>query len=485
MPGGRNSAARTTPDSSPDLVVAELGSALFSSFAREDQRRKGVEYLSGLLRAGGRKSIRNIAQAVGGQATEQYLHHFISDSTWCWGPVRRALAEYVRRVAEPDAWVVRPMLIPKAGKHSVGVDRRFCPELGQTLNAQQAMGVWAVSDDVTIPVDWRLHLSQAWVRDPGRRSRAAIPDWARAETEGECAVEAFLGMDARPDFPDRPLVLDARGMDVHAAVARLHPTTPLLMRISGTQGFTVLDPAVARRGAEPLPARQIMGMARETRKPVAGRWPLLAATVRVGVPGLGGRAGDAVRVGGGQAGQSGLPGHGERVETTGHTGQLDSPGYGTRIGVTGQAGQSGWLIRGARVGAADQVNGLTSRIGAVSRARVGELVLLGVGSAGQPWPGELWLSNQPDVDVATLLRTSRFLDRVDHDFARFGDRVGLRDFTGRSFAGWHRHTTLASAAHAVLALADSAHRGGRPSRTDEPVAADYHYPLADELPPAQ
>lgn len=410
MPGGRNSAARTTPHFSRDLVVAELGSALFASFVREDQRRKGVEYLDGLLRAGGRKSIRNIAQAVGGQATEQYLHHFISDSTWCWRPVRRALAEHVGGVAEPDAWVVRPMLIPKAGKHSVGVARRFCADLGQTVNAQQAMGVWAASDEITVPVDWRLHLSQAWVQDPGRRRRAAIPDWARAETEVECAIEAFLGADARLDFPDRPLVMDARGMDVHAVVARLHPGNPLLLRISGTQLFTVLDPAASRRGTDPLPARQIIGMARETRKPVAGRWPLLAATVRVGVPGQPGRAGD--------------------------------------------------------------------------------LVLLGVGSAGQSWPAELWLSNQLDADTATLLHTSRFIDRVDHDFARFGDRVGLRDFTGRSFAGWHRHATLASAAHAVLALAETAYRGGWPHWTDELAtvdpARDFRFPLAaGEFPPAQ
>ncbi|MFD0205435.1 MULTISPECIES: IS701 family transposase [Saccharothrix] len=409
MPGGRNSAARTTPDFSRDLVVAGLGSALFASFVREDQRRKGVEYLDGLLRAGGRKSIRNIAQAVGGQATEQYLHHFISDSTWCWRPVRRALAEHVSGVAEPDAWVVRPMLIPKAGKHSVGVARRFCPDLGQTVNAQQAMGVWAASDEITVPVDWRLHLSQAWVQDPGRRRRAAIPDWVRAETEVECAVEAFLNADARLDFPDRPLVMDTRGMDVHAVVARLHPASPLLLRISGTQLFTVLDPAASRRGADPLPARQIIGMARETRKPVAGRWPLLAATVRVGVPGQSGRAGD--------------------------------------------------------------------------------LVLLGVGSAGQSWPAELWLSNQPDADTATLLHTSRFIDRVDHDFARFGDRVGLRDFTGRSFAGWHRHATLASAAHAVLALAETAHRGGWTNWDDlstVDAARDFRFPLtAGELPPAR
>ncbi|MEV8440600.1 transposase [Actinosynnema sp. NPDC051121] len=447
MPGGRNSTARAVPDFPHDPVRDELGSALFASFAREDQRRKGFEYLNGLLRARGRKSIRNIAQAVGGQATEQYLHHFISDSTWCWGPVRRALAEHVLRVAEPEAWVVRPMLIPKAGKHSVGVARRFCPELGQTLNAQQAMGLWAASDELTVPVDWRLHLSQAWVQDQGRRSRAAIPEQVRAETDGECAVEAFLDADARSAFPDRPLVLDARGMDVHAAVARLHPATPLLVRISGTQRFTVLDPAASRRGAEPLPARQIIAMARESRKPVAGRWPLLAATVRVGVPGQGG--GNLVRV------------------ASGHGG---SAGGLTQVGLSGPAGRPVDPVRGAVIG------------------WVGDLVLLGVGSAGGSWPTELWLSNQPDADAATLLHTSRFLDRVDHDFARFGDRVGLRDFTGRSFAGWHRHTTLASAALAVLALSDSIHRGGWPGRPDEPATVDsrYHFArTADELPPAQ
>lgn len=38
--------------------------------------------------------------------------------------------------------------------------------------------------------------------------------------------------------------------------------------------------------------------------------------------------------------------------------------------------------------------------------------------------------------------------RVVHDGESLGDRVGLRDFEGRSFPGWHRHMTLASVAHA-------------------------------------
>jgi syndecan 1 len=42
---------------------------------------------------------------------------------------------------------------------------------------------------------------------------------------------------------------------------------------------------------------------------------------------------------------------------------------------------------------------------------------------------------------------------VDEDFDRIADQVGIRDYSGRSFDGWHRHVTLASAAHAVASVA--------------------------------
>jgi hypothetical protein len=59
--------------------------------------------------------------------------------------------------------------------------------------------------------------------------------------------------------------------------------------------------------------------------------------------------------------------------------------------------------------------------------------------------------------VRSLLRLTRLSARVEHDLAWQGRRVGLRDFEGRSFGGWHRHMTLASAAYAALLLG-----GGRP-----------------------
>ncbi|CAM5241870.1 hypothetical protein SALBM217S_05197 [Streptomyces griseoloalbus] len=70
---------------------------LFASLRRSDQRLRARQYLSGLLAAEGRKSIRNIAAFAGGTAAEQSLHHFISSSTWDWSPMREALTDRVMR----------------------------------------------------------------------------------------------------------------------------------------------------------------------------------------------------------------------------------------------------------------------------------------------------------------------------------------------------------------------------------------------------
>jgi hypothetical protein len=85
-----------------------------------------------------------------------------------------------------------------------------------------------------------------------------------------------------------------------------------------------------------------------------------------------------------------------------------------------------------------------------------ELLLLGIGAPGREWPAELWLTDLVNAQPAALLWLSRLIERVDRDCAGLGARVGIRDFTGRSFGGWHRHMTLASAAHAVAAVAAQA-----------------------------
>ncbi|MET9533366.1 transposase [Streptomyces sp. NPDC006649] len=382
-------------------VLTELCSVLFASLPRRDQRRRGVEYVRGLLAAEGRKSIRNMAALTGGATTEQGLHHFVSGSTWDWAEVRGRLAQYLARVALPSAWVVRPMIIPKAGEHSVGVDRRYFPAFGQVLNAQQAFGVWAASDRMSSPVNWRLHLSGAWLDDGQRRIRASIPEsLSPEETLGECAIEACRELVAGQGLPRLPVVLDAREAEAATTVRQLRTVgLPFLIRVSGTQLLTAADATPPARRSE-LPAHQIMGVARELRRqavwtdhgPEAVTRTSLVAALRVGLP-----------------------------------------------------------VRPSRFGSPEQA---ADRRG---------LLLLGEWRDSGRWPTGLWLTDLTDAQPGALLRLSKLIGRVDRDCAEIADQVGVRDYAGRSFGGWHRHITLASAAHAITAVAGSPERESRAS----------------------
>ncbi|GID91360.1 putative ISXo8 transposase [Amorphoplanes digitatis] len=80
------------------------------------------------------------------------------------------------------------------------------------------------------------------------------------------------------------------------------------------------------------------------------------------------------------------------------------------------------------------------------------LTLLGSGRPRRVWPEELHLTNLGDVHPATLLALSRLRRTAHRGAVETGRRVGLADFVGRSFGGWHRHVTLASAAYALLSV---------------------------------
>jgi len=357
---------RAVPPAGPrDQLLDEVCAAAFASLRRSDQRDKGWQYVRGLLGAQGRKSIRNIAAVSDGNGTQQGLHHFVTSSTWDWRAVRQALAGHLSARAPGGAWVVRPMLIPKVGEHSVGVTKRFVRDRGQVMNAQEAIGVWLTREDAGFPVNCRLHLPDRWLSDRRRRTRAAIPEALGVESLADCAVRAAA--EAAAGLPVRPVVLDAREGDALTVVRRLRDRRlPYLVRVSPALGLGL--------GGEQVAAYRIMT--------TMGR-------PRPGRQSVGGAA---------------------RVTTT-------------RVWLPGQGG------------AAD---------------------LFGFGVPDQPWRGQLWLTDV-DADVTERMRLCRLLSRTDEDDA-LADRVGLRDFSGRSYHGWHRHTTLASIACTVAALNERAER---------------------------
>lgn len=373
----------------PDDLLREISTSLFAPLARADQRKKGVEYVRGLLEVHGRKSIRNIASLIGGQATDQSLHHFISESTWDWVPVRQALARYLVPRLPVEAWVVRDTVIRKAGQHSVGVDRRFVPDEGRVLNAQHAIGVWAASGCRSSPVDWGLHLSPTWIDDRSLRSRASIPDSTEAETLSDWAVRLCFGMASEWGMPVRPVVLDARSLNLAMLFDRLgRRGIPLLARVDPTVPLLISDPALTgHRGSASLPADDVIRAASGSRQPAQWR----------------------------------------------------------------ESGRCG----GVRSGLIASVS-VRLPLGRTARLRAGggrRLALIGLSETGQQNPPQLWLTNLTSHHPTSLLTLFTLLERVRDDYREVAKNVGIEDYVGRSFGGWHRHMTLASAAHAIAVLA--------------------------------
>lgn len=88
------------------------------------------------------------------------------------------------------------------------------------------------------------------------------------------------------------------------------------------------------------------------------------------------------------------------------------------------------------------------------------LLLVGAWTEAALLPSEFWITNIGDRPLAQLFLLAKLTDRVSLDFAETCEPVGIRDFEGRSFRGWHHHATLASVAHAAKLL------GARPPIPD-------------------
>ncbi len=350
-------------------AVSELCQGFFDSLPRADQRRKAELYVRGLLTARGRKTMRNIAAHAGMPAGEQSLHHFISCSTWDWRPVRETLAAHLDSLLNLQAWVVKPMMIPKSGAHSVGVERRFDAESGHMVNGQQAFGAWAASEEVSVPVSWALHLPEE-------------------TTLAGCAAHAALDIAKTRSLRRLPVVVDAVDGGAEAIPGWLAAAeVPFMIEVAPSTALYVTDPQLPGAVGELVTAGRIMDAAGTLRRPVRYQ----------------DRADRSVRISFVAALQV------EQAENT----------AGARRRPTGRK----------------------------------PLLLVGEWSDARRRPERYWLTDLTNTPPALILRLGHLSRRIERGATDLSDRVGMRDFEGRSFQGWHRHVTLASAAQAAAALA--------------------------------
>lgn len=150
------------------------------AMGRVERRRWAPLYLHGLLSPIPRKNVEQIAACVAPEELQQ-LHHFVSASPWKIRPVQSVLYQRAQEIVGGDGAVlsIDDTSLVKQGKHSVGVTRQYCGELGKRANCQVLVSVTLERGGVPVPLALRLFLPESWAKDPERCEAAGIPERER------------------------------------------------------------------------------------------------------------------------------------------------------------------------------------------------------------------------------------------------------------------------------------------------------------------
>jgi hypothetical protein len=96
-----------------------------------------------LLLPGERKSVEPIAAVTAParvSAKHQSLLHFVANAPWSDERVLSRIQELTVPILEGsgaiEAWIIDDIGFPKKGRHSVGVARQYCGQLGKRDNCQ-------------------------------------------------------------------------------------------------------------------------------------------------------------------------------------------------------------------------------------------------------------------------------------------------------------------------------------------------------------
>jgi len=313
--------------------------------------------------------------------------------------VRAEVLPALERHGPVAYWIVDDSGFPKQGKHSVGVARQYCGQLGKQDNCQVAVSLSVANDHASLPIAYQLFLPEAWANDPPRRDKAGVPAAITFETKTVIA----LGQ-------------------LRQALAAGVPV-----------GIVLADPAYGdetdfRVGVSDLGLRYLLGVRSGTSVWAPGTGPLPPAPWS----GRGRRP-------------SRLRRDAEHQPVTLKALALSLPTHAWRS-VTWREGSNG---------------DLSSRFAAV-RVRPAHRDT----QRSEPWPEEWLLIEWPDGDAepakywfsnlsrrTTLKRLVRIAKArwwIERDYQELKQELGLGDFEGRNWRGFHHHASLCIAAYGFL-----------------------------------
>ena len=152
-------------------------------------------YCTGLMLPLSRKSVEPMAARIDPlrtSARHQSLHHFVAKSEWSDTAVMAGVRDWVVPVLGLDSgcyWIIDDTGFPKKGKHSVGVARQYCGQLGKQDNCQVAVSLSLASAQGSIPIAYRLYLPKDWAGDTARRKAGGVPEDIAFATKPDIALE--------------------------------------------------------------------------------------------------------------------------------------------------------------------------------------------------------------------------------------------------------------------------------------------------------
>src|SRR6185369_2645317 len=103
--------------------------------------------------------------------------------------VRELVLPAIERHGPIEAWIIDDTGFPKKGKHSVGVARQYCGQVGKQENCQVAVSLSIANHHASLPIAYRLYLPREWAEDPARRHKARVPDETEFKTKHQIALE--------------------------------------------------------------------------------------------------------------------------------------------------------------------------------------------------------------------------------------------------------------------------------------------------------
>jgi SRSO17 transposase len=363
-------------------------------------------YCAGLLLPGDRKSVEPMAarvQPARVQAAHQSMHHFVAKSEWSGDAVLAAVrARVLPIIAQRGpirALIIDDTGIPKKGKHSVGVARQYCGQLGKQDNCQVAVSLSAANDHASLPIAYRLYLPHEWCDDPARRRQAGIPDDMAFQTKPQIALDQLRDAVAAGINAAFVLADAGYGNDTDFRDGITEIGLPYAVGIQSTT--TLWLP-----GIEPLPPKQWSGRGRPT---------------------------------------SAIRRDAEHQPVSAKQLALDLPEQAWRR-VTWREGTN---------------TKLTSRFAAVrvrpahrdyqrSTPRPEEWCLI-EWPLDEAEPTKYFLSTLPaTISRRALVNATKLRWRIERDYQDLKQELGLGHYEGRGWRGFHHHATLCIAAYGFL-----------------------------------